>query len=45
MSRDLVLHEWRWDDLEVRAIGGNLLETEAWSLDDNNTVSASEEVG
>jgi len=43
-SSDL-LQEWRWDDLEVLAVGGNLLEIEAWSLDNNNTVSGPEEGG
>jgi len=42
-TSDLVLHEWRWDDLEVLAVGNNLLELKAWGLDDNNTVDGPEE--
>ena len=44
-SFDLVLQEWRWGDLEFLAVGGNLLEIEVWSLDNNNTVSGPEEGG
>jgi len=44
-TSNLVLQEWRWDDLELLAVGGNLLKKEAWGLDDNNTVGGPEEGG
>ena len=44
-TSNLVLQEWRWDDLELLAVGGNLLKKEDWGLDDNNTVGGPEEGG
>ena len=37
-SAQLVLEQWRWQDLDVFAVSPELVEQQLWALDDDNTV-------